>query len=141
MKIEQLTEASEDVLADINRVNAQLHDDDRAGSLQDLQSIVANPNHALVVVKDGDKVIGIATLYSYQKIGKRSGTVEDVVVDSAYRGQGLGEKLMRKVLEVAREKKVDSLYLTSRPIHEAAHGLYRKVGFEVKETTVFKIKP
>ncbi len=141
MKIEQLTEASEDILADINRVNAQLHDDDRAGSLQDLQSIVANPNHALVVVKDGDKVIGIATLYSYQKIGKRSGTVEDVVVDSAYRGQGLGEKLMRKVLEVAREKKVDSLYLTSRPIHEAAHGLYRKVGFEVKETTVFKIKP
>lgn len=139
MNIERLTEASEGALHDINRVNDQLHEG-RRGTLEDLQAILANKDNTIVVVKDGDKIIGIGTLYIFPKIGKRGAYIEDVVVDSAYRGQGLGEKLVREIIAVAREKKADSVYLTSRPIHEAAHGLYKKVGFDVKETTVFTMK-
>lgn len=139
MTIERLTEASESALNDINRVNGQLHDG-RVGTLEDLQAILANKDNTIVVVKDGEKIIGVATLYIFPKIGKRGAYIEDVVVDSAYRGQGLGEKLIREIIAAAREKKADSVYLTSRPVHAAAHGLYKKVGFGVKETTVFTMK-
>ena len=136
MTIEKLTEASEAVLTDLNRVNDQLHEG-RVGTIKDLQALLNDQNLTVVVVKDGTKIVGMASLYVLQKLGKRGGYIEDVVVDSAYRGQGLGEKLVREVLAIAREKKANSVYLTSRPIHEAAHNLYRKVGFGVKETTVF----
>ena len=139
MTIEKLVEATESVLADINAVNNELHEG-RVGTLADLNVLLADENATMVVAKDGEKIIGIATLYMLQKIGKRGGYIEDVVVDSGYRGQGIGEKLVREVLSIAREKKADTVYLTSRPIHAAAHNLYKKVGFNVKETTVFTIK-
>lgn len=139
MSIERLTKATQAALDDINRVNGQLHEG-RVGTLEELQTILANKDNTMVVAKDGDKIIGIATLYIFPKIGKRGAYIEDVVVDSAYRGQGLGEKIVREVIAVAREKKADSVYLTSRPIHAAAHKLYAKVGFETKDTTVFTMK-
>lgn len=139
MTIERLTEATQSALEDINRVNGQLHEG-RVGTVEDLQALLANENNTMIVAKDGDKIIGIATLYVFPKIGKRGAYIEDVVVDSAYRGQGLGEKIVREVIAVAREKKADSVYLTSRPVHAAAHKLYQKVGFGTKETTVFTMK-
>jgi ribosomal protein S18 acetylase RimI-like enzyme len=139
MEITQLTEASEQALADINRVNAQLHDDGRLGTIDDLRTIVNDKNTVLVVVKDGEKIIGLSSLYILHKIGRRSAYIEDVVVDSAYRGKGLGEQLVRKTIEIARSKDVKKLYLTSRAEHAAAHSLYKKVGFTVKETTVFRL--
>lgn len=139
MTIEKLTQATESALQDINRVNGQLHEG-RVGTLEDLQALLANENNTMIVAKDGEKIIGIATLYIFPKIGKRGAYIEDVVVDSAYRGQGLGEKIVREIIAVAREKKADSVYLTSRPVHAAAHKLYTKVGFGIKETTVFTMK-
>ena len=139
MIVERLTVVNEQMLADINHVNQQLHDDLRKGTLSELRMIVEDKNCAIVVAKDGEKIVGIATLYILQKIGTRSAYIEDVVVDSNYRGKGLGEKLVREVIEIARAQNVRKLYLTSRQIHTAAHSLYRKVGFKVKETTVFRL--
>jgi len=139
MTIERLAEATQSALEDINRVNGQLHEG-RVGTIEDLQALLANENNTMIVAKDGDKIIGIATLYVFPKIGKRGAYIEDVVVDSAYRGQGLGEKIVREIIAVAREKKADSVYLTSRPVHAAAHKLYQKVGFDTKDTTVFTMK-
>ena len=63
-----------------------------------------------------------------------------MIVSEEYRGQGLGEKIMRKVVTIARTKKLTSLKLTSRPSRVAAHRLYEKLGFEKKETEVFGLK-
>lgn len=140
MEIMRLSEATDAALADINRVNSQLHDDGRQGSIDELRSMVGDKNSILVVVKDGEKIIGLTSLYILQKIGQRTGYIEDVVIDDAYRGKGLGEQLVRKTIDIAREENVGKLYLTSRPIHAAAHNLYKKVGFAVKETTVFRLE-
>lgn len=146
MTIEKLTAATPAALADINILLKQLRKDDSnalvsvESPMDDLDAVLASDQHDLLVVKDGEKIIGMATLYTMQKLGKRSGHVEDVVVDSAYRGQGLGVKLMMEVIARAREKGIQNLYLTSRPARVAAHGLYQKVGFKKKETQVFKLE-
>jgi len=141
MTIEKLIEATPAALTDINSLLGQLRKDDPTESqLEDLQTVLASDMHDLLVVKDGEKIIGMGTLYTMQKLGKRSGHVEDVVVDGAYRGQGLGEKLMQEIIATARAKGIQNLYLTSRPIRVAAHALYQKIGFKKKDTQVFKLE-
>ncbi|MHB1086929.1 MAG: GNAT family N-acetyltransferase, partial [Minisyncoccota bacterium] len=105
----------------------------------DMMSLLNDKNIIVTVVKDDEKIVGVATLYIIPKIGKTVAYIEDVVVSSAYRGQGLGEKLIREVIEVAKSRNVRSVGLTSRPAREAANKLYQKVGFIRKETNVYKL--
>ena len=66
--------------------------------------------------------------------------MEDVVVLSFYRGQGLGRMLMEYLISYARRElvKVD-IYLTSRPVRVAANMMYKTLGFLQKETNVYKM--
>jgi ribosomal protein S18 acetylase RimI-like enzyme len=111
----------------------------REGTRADLDAIVADQTVLLVVVKDIDTIIGMATLYLMPQMGKRSGYVEDVVVDDTYRGQGLGVKLMESIISYAREMKLDSVHLTSRPSRVAANKLYVKLGFEKRDTNAYRL--
>jgi ribosomal protein S18 acetylase RimI-like enzyme len=109
-------------------------------SYEELVDLVADQTAALVVVKDDDRIIGMATLFVLARVGEIAGYVEDVVVDSAYRGQGLATKLMTTLIETAKARGVKDLDLTSRPAREAANHLYQKLGFEVRPTNPYRLK-
>ena len=64
--------------------------------------------------------------------------IEDVVVDGAYRRQGIGNALVRAAIERAREAGARRVDLTSRPTREAANRLYRRLGFAQRETNVYR---
>jgi GNAT superfamily N-acetyltransferase len=55
--------------------------------------------------------------------------VENVVVDAAERGSGLGELLMRHALEEARRAGCYKLALTSNKRRAGAHRFYQRLGF------------
>lgn len=137
-----LTEASKEIVQDLNVLMHELREGQTVsdGTLPELKQVLADKNTTLVVAKDGDRIVGVATLYVIQKIGKRIATVEDVVVASSYRGQGLGEKIMQKIIAVARMRKVQTIGLTSRPERVAGNKLYQKLGFTQKETNVYRLK-
>ncbi|HEY4520841.1 MAG TPA: GNAT family N-acetyltransferase [Candidatus Paceibacterota bacterium] len=142
ISIERIFEASEGMIEDINRLLPQLRasPEEHNGSLAELQTIVGDKNAALIVARDEKKIVGMATLYMIAKFSKRTGTVEDVVVDSAYRGRGLASQILKKLIDIAKEEGVKTLSLTSRPAREAANKLYQKLGFERKETNVYRMK-
>ena len=54
--------------------------------------------------------------------------IDDVVVDEAARGQGVGEALNRAALDEARRRGAKEVDLTSRPQREAANRLYVRLG-------------
>lgn len=108
--------------------------------MADLQAIVGDKNVALVVARDEGRIIGMGTLYMMTKFGKRMSHVEDVVVDEAYRGQGIGKKIMDAVVDVARDERVAYVQLTSRPDRVAGNKLYQKLGFESRETNVYRLE-
>lgn len=138
-----LTKATKGTLKELNELMRQLRSYQKrpdVSSLSGLKQILRNKNSTLVVAKDRGRVVGTAVLSIALRIGRRVGHVDDVVVDEAYRGQGIGEKIMRKIVAVARAKKVNALKLTSRPSRAAAHKLYMKLGFEKKETDVFGLR-
>ena len=64
--------------------------------------------------------------------------IEDVVVDEAARGQGVGELLNREALRIAAENGAVTVDLTSRPSREAANRLYQRIGFKQRETNVYR---
>ena len=65
--------------------------------------------------------------------------VEDVIVDEASNNQGIGRLLLDAMVERARQLGAKTIDLTSRPSREAANHLYRKAGFEVRDTNVYRI--
>ncbi len=140
--ISQLTEATANSIAELNTLMRELRTEqsgDAINSVDDMTLLLSDKNIVVMTVKDDEKIVGVATLYIVPKIGKTVAYIEDVVVSSAYRGQGLGEKLVRKVIETARSRHVKSVGLTSRPAREAANKLYQKIGFNRKETNVYKL--
>jgi ribosomal protein S18 acetylase RimI-like enzyme len=64
--------------------------------------------------------------------------IEDVVVDGAARGRGVGEALNEEAIRRAAAAGARSVDLTSRPSREAANRLYRRLGFEVRDTNVYR---
>lgn len=142
ISIEKLSSVTTDSVGEINALMKELRSDATSDALstpEDMAHVLGDKDIIVVAVKDDERIVGIATLYVIPKIGKKISHVEDVVVSSAYRGQGLGEKLIRKVIEIAKENGVSSIGLTSRPSREAANKLYQKVGFTQKETNVYRM--
>lgn len=141
MKIGPLKKVTGEALADINRLVKQLRrkGDVMAGTRVDLRAILENKNVVLVVAQDGSRIAGMGTLYVIQKVGKRVGHIEDMVVDETYRGQGLGKKLMQGLIAAAKSRKVTGLELTSGPDRVVANKLYEKSGFKLRKTNAYSL--
>ena len=58
------------------------------------------------------------------------GLLEDVYVDENNRGQGLGTKLVKRVIEAAKDRGCYKLIATSRKSRFKVHQLYNKLGFQ-----------
>ncbi len=138
MKIGPLKKVTAEALSDINRLMGQLRGKGATlGTRAELREIVENKDSVMVVAEDGKKVVGVATLYVFQKMGKRTGHIEDVVVDGEYRGQGIGKKLVLALIAAGKKNKLAVIHLTSRPEREAANALYKKLGFKLKKTNPY----
>lgn len=86
------------------------------------------------------RILGVATLCVYESPTGRKASVEDVVVSQACRGQHIGKRLMEHIITYARTNLADvDLCLTSRPHRVAANNLYKSLGFQPKETNVYKM--
>lgn len=96
----------------------------------------AQPPH-IVVCKEGSDIIGMATMAVYDVISGRKAWIEDVVVSSNHRQKGIGERLTQLLVEKAKELEVNSILLYSNPMREAAHRLYKRIGFSEKNSTLF----
>lgn len=106
---------------------------------KDIETMLAQESYILLVAKINQTIVGMTSLISYRIPYSTKGWIEDVVVDIEYRGKGIGTLLMQKAIDMAKEKKISSLNLTSSKDHASAHGLYEKLGFKKRETNVFRL--
>jgi ribosomal protein S18 acetylase RimI-like enzyme len=139
MRVEEATDASVDVEDAVRRLLPQLSDSAPPLVTQDLQEIVASPATRLLVVRDDDnRIHGMLTLVLARVPTGLRAHIEDVVVDESARGQGAGELLMREALDLAMRAGARSVDLTSSPAREAANRLYQRLGFEPRDTNVYR---
>jgi len=140
MKIEELTDFSITALDAINGLLPQLSSSVFALEEGDLRNIVDSESTKLFLAIDEDGVFGMLSLVLFRIPTGRKAWVEDVVVDEKARGRGVGKLLTEHAIQVAREHGAHSVDLTSRPSREAANALYQRVGFEQRETNVYRFK-
>ncbi len=97
-------------------------------------------NDIELIMIDEDKVVGYLSLNKCVDLlsGSNYFYVNYVCVREEYRQQGIASSLFEKVFDICRELDVSYLELTSNPSRVAAHKLYERLGFSVRETTVFR---
>ena len=87
---------------------------------------------------DQGAIVGVSSLAVFPIPTGRRAWIEDVIVDEASSGQGIGRQLTEAMIDRAKELGCTIVDLTSRPSREAANHLYRKVGFEPRDTNVYR---
>lgn len=92
--------------------------------------IKSNPNHVIFVAVLDEKVIGSTTVIIEPKFihdGGYVGHIEDVVVAKEHQGKGVGEKLVRALLEYAKK---NNCYKTILDCKDDVKSFYEKIGFK-----------
>ncbi len=136
----RVTEFSEVLRDSLGRLLPQLSPRLGTPSEELLRRMLDHPATALFVAGTGEDLVGTLTLVWYDVPSGRKAWIEDVVVDAAARGQGVGRALVLAARDFAAQIGADRLLLTSNPRRTAARALYRKCGFNEAETTLFVFK-
>jgi|SRR5579875_1158144 ribosomal protein S18 acetylase RimI-like enzyme len=120
------------------RLLPQLSSSARPLTEETMREVVDCPANTVLVARVDGRIAGTLTLVTFPlPTGVRS-WIEDVVVDESARGRGVGEALSHAALEVARKAGARTVDLTSRPSREAANRLYQRVGFQLRDSNVYR---
>lgn len=113
----------------------------RLPTREELEEIVGSAHTRLLAARLPEhplRIVGLLTLVLFRIPTARCARIEDVVVDEAVRGRGIGAALVRAALEQAAQAGATKVDLTSRPEREAANRLYQRLGFVQRETNVYR---
>ena len=140
MEIKEITNYTTEVKVLINDLLKFLVNDEITISEARLKELISAENsHLFLVFEETENCMGMLTIGLYISPTGKKAWIEDVVVSENYRGRGVGKKLMEFAINFVKKKEVSLLMLTSKPLRIAANNLYVKLGFEKKETNVYKM--
>jgi GNAT superfamily N-acetyltransferase len=141
VRIERVDEATPEVLAALARLLPQLNDSLELPDMDRLRRLIADPDVTLLVARDDDAIVGTTTVIVYTTPYWIKARLDEVVVDASARGKGVGEALVKAALDLGREKgaQVAELQSGRGPNREAAHRLYERLGFRIRNSDVMRI--
>ena len=136
-----MREATPELHAALARLLPQLNPTLPVPDMARLERLLADPDVTLLVAKDGDEVVGTTTVIVYTTPFWIKARLDEVVVDASARGKGVGEALVKAALEVGREHgaQVAELQSGRGPRRDAAHRLYERLGFRIRDSDVLRI--
>ena len=138
VEVQECRAVSDELMEAMQRLIPQLSSSNPPPSRAELEEMVASTATTLFVARHRDRIVGALTLVSFRiPTGVRT-RIEDVVVDEALRGQRVAERLSAAALDEARRLGARSTDLTSRPSREAANRLYARMGFQQRESNVYR---
>jgi ribosomal-protein-alanine N-acetyltransferase len=77
------------------------------------------------VVTLGEQVVG----YGVTLVAVEECHLLNVCIHPGWQGQGLGHKLIRRLLKLARQRGAETAFLEVRESNNSAQGLYQRLGF------------
>jgi ribosomal protein S18 acetylase RimI-like enzyme len=141
MKISTANQVNEELMAAVKRLVPQLLPSAPVPDAAALKQLLASPHTVLFVARPtppNDRIVGCLVLTMFRILTGAGAWIDDVVVDSEHRNQGIGTALLSAALEHAGKAGARKVNLTSNPARTAAHRLYRRLGFTQLDTMVFR---
>jgi ribosomal protein S18 acetylase RimI-like enzyme len=139
VKIKRVNRYSDRVFSSVNRLLPQLDPAYPLPAREHFEAILKNRNTRFFIAElENLEIAGILTLVIYNIPTGTKYWIEDVVVDETCRGQGIGKGLVLHALAAAKALGAKYVDLTSRPFRVTANKLYRDMGFELRETNVYR---
>lgn len=128
---------TDEVIAAFERLMPQLS---RKASVDSslLQRLIDHEATVLFLARLDGSIVGTTTLVTYPIPTGWRAHIDDVVVDNAARGRGVGEALVTAAVQRAEARGVKTVDLTSRPSREAAIRLYRRLGFAIRDSHLYR---
>ena len=141
MRIEEATEATAEVHAALARLLPQLNPTLSVPDMKRVRALMDDPDVTLLFAKEGDEVIGTATVIVYTTPFWIKARIDEVVVDESARGKGVGEAIVRACLELGRRKgaQVAELQSGRGAARDVANRLYRRMGFELRDSNLYRL--
>lgn len=151
MSVELIEQSSPELVAAMERLIPQLSRSAKPLTAEQTHALVDQDSVYLFVFRtdkpvtaaDGNEVeagtiLGMLSLATFAIPTGVRAWVEDVVVDAGTRGMGAGQQLVEAAVAHAQKIGARTVDLTSRPSREAANRLYRRCGFQLRETNVYR---
>lgn len=140
MFIERITNIDERTANALQLLIPELtNDQNRIPTIEDLEKVISSPNNFIFIAKNNDEIIGTLTLVFYWIPSGLKVWIEDVIVSNNARGKGVATALMWHAIGIARENGAKKIDLSSSPWREAANNLYLKLGFEKRDTNMYRL--
>jgi len=136
--VEIVSEVTAEHVDAIARILPQLSRSAPVPTHDELSEIATSPATVLFVARVDGRIVGSLTLAVFRIPTGLRAWIEDVVVDEAARGHGVGDALNRAALAEAARLGCRTVDLTSRPSREAANRLYQRLGFVARDTNVYR---
>lgn len=138
--VETATVVDDELVAAFGRLIPQLSSSSPPPSREQLAQLVGSDHLVLYLARDAGQIVGSLTLAFYRIPTGLKAWIEDVVVDEVGRGRGVGKRLSEAAIAEARRRGAKDVNLSSRPSREAANRLYLRLGFEVRESNMYRYK-
>ncbi|MEV2226486.1 GNAT family N-acetyltransferase [Nocardia vinacea] len=139
--VEIVRQVSDETLAALGVLLPQLSASASSLTRERLETVVAEPGTELLIARTEGAITGMLTLITYTIPTGLRARIEDVVVDHAVRGRGVGKALTATAIDIAGQRGARTVDLTSAPSKTAANKLYQNLGFTPRETTTYRITP
>ena len=136
--IEEVKKVDGELVKAFERLTPQLSSSNPPPTEKELASIVTSRSTVLFVARDDGEIVGSLSLVLFRIPTGLRAWIEDVVVDGAARGKGVGEALNRAAIERASKAGAKTVDLTSRPSRESANRLYQRLGFQLRASNVYR---
>jgi len=140
MRIEAATEATQELLDALTALLPQLNPRLEPLSMERLSRVIGDRATTLLLVRDDGGIVGAAAVLVYATPAFVKARIEDVVVDENSRGKGVGDALVRRCIEVARERGAEIVELQSARWREVANRLYPRLGFQLRESNLYRLE-
>ncbi len=142
IKIEKITTVTPELQSGLNRLVMHFGSITKQLTEVDITYMVHSQSNKLFIAKNKQtgEIIGMLTLIMYRIPSTKKALIEEIAVDDAYRKKGIGTRLMKEAMEYARQAGVAYVDLTSNPKREIANKFYQHLGFQRRETNVYRLK-
>jgi len=144
IKVGAASGVDDELIAAFNRLVPQLSRGAAVPTPELIREILEAPANTVLIARDdrdNGRIVGMLTLVVFRIPTGVRAWIEDVVVDEAVRGRGVGEALSQEAIQRAVGAGARTVELTSRPSREAANRLYQRLGFVRRDSNVYRYTP